>query len=214
MKKIIITAISAIAVIASVIGCQIYDSQTNANLYRSGVKLQNFAADFAKACNDYKDNSSDEDAYNTIMDSFIGFTEFFWEKTAMGSVKSVVVANRDAEVKAWAKGYKAQYKKETGKTLTAESDVYKEKMAELTVRDNENLHDPEWCKETYKTSCVDKGGLYANILEKYNDCSDDEVIDYENIEYDWNGTLDGGVWSLAALWEKTYKLRWDYNSKK
>ena len=33
MKKIIITAISAIAVMASVIGCQVYDSQSNANLY-------------------------------------------------------------------------------------------------------------------------------------------------------------------------------------
>ena len=50
-----------------------------------------------------------------------------------------------------------------------------------------------------------KGGLDAptTLTDRFND-----------VEYDWNGKLDGGEWSLATVWEKTYKLRWDYNSKK
>ena len=36
--------------------------------------------------------------------------------------------------------------------------------------------------------------------------------DYEKFEFTANG--DNVKWSLAGLWEKTYKLKWDYNSKK
>ncbi|MBR6200617.1 MAG: hypothetical protein IKQ61_10190 [Spirochaetales bacterium] len=209
MKKIIITAVSAIAVIASVVGCQIYDSQTNANLYHSGVKLQDLAADYNKACVDFKDASTDANKA-VILDILIdNFTEHFWEKTAMGSVKSVVSTERTAELNKWVKD-----QKKAGKTVKKTDPEYQKKQDDLIARDLENMHSVEWCKTKYKSACVNKTDLYASILKKYNDCSDDAVVDYNDMEYDWNGTLDGGEWSLSSVWEKTYKLRWDYNSKK
>ena len=41
---------------------------------------------------------------------------------------------------------------------------------------------------------------------------DEGVADYTKCEIQAND--DGVMWSIATLWEKTYKLRWDYNSKK
>ena len=204
MKKMLIAAVSAIAVIASVIGCQVYDSQTNANLYHSGVKLQDLVADYNKACVDFKDASTDANKA-VILDILIdNFTEHFWEKTAMGSVKSVVTSERTTELNQWVKQQKA-----TGKTVTKSDPEYLAKQAELIERDNKNMHSVKWCQNKYKSACVKNADLYASIV----DCSND-TAEYGMLEYDWNGSLDGGEWSLLSVWEKTYKLKWDYNSKK
>ena len=194
MKKIIVTAISAIAVIASVVGCQIYDSQTNANLYHYGVKLQDFASDFNTACVGIYDNSNDTASYDKIVDSFWSFTENFERKTAMTAVKAVVAAEQAAEIAT----------KTSGVTDAA-------RITEITneVKDsfNKNLHDASWCKDKYKSSFMTKAYVYAFVAANKTDAN--EFTDKTIV-----GNGDGVAWSIAGLWEKTYKLKWDYNSKK
>ncbi len=194
MKKIIITAISAIAVIASVIGCQIYDSQTNANLYHYGVKLQDFADDFNANCVKIYDNSSDTAAYDGIVDAFWGFTEHFERKTAMVAVKAAVAAEQTTAI--------------ARETAGVTDEAIKTKIPnEIKESSNKNLHDSEWCKNKYKTSFMTKDRVYTFVVANKTE---------ENIFT--SGLLvsngDGTAWSIAGLWEKTYKLKWDYNSKK
>jgi len=260
MKKIIITAISAIAVIASVIGCQIYDSQTNANLYHAGNKLQDLAADYNKACQDFKDDTSDTTAYNEIIDSFWNFTEYFERKTAMTAIKAVVASEQTSEIAVATEDHeshialleseieeleKVRRKTEEQKNeLTnkkAELESWKDKRddvaAEIKARYSSDLYDSDWCKEKYKSSYMTVNVLYGYIHDyigefyvKDSQKTDSEnaiakekfikdysyknenVADYMNCEIVAND--DGISWSFASLWEKTYKLRWDYNSKK
>jgi len=55
--------------------------------------------------------------------------------------------------------------------------------------------------------------LQNNYIFMETSCLKNEnVADYMNCEIVAND--DGISWSFASLWEKTYKLRWDYNSKK
>ncbi|MBR6061334.1 MAG: hypothetical protein IKP67_04605 [Spirochaetales bacterium] len=240
MKKMLIAAISAIAVIASVVGCQVYDSQTNANLYHSGVKLQDFVADFNKSCSSLMDNSADQDAYQSVMDAYISFNEHFWEKSAMVAVKAYVKTLKESEV--------------TAESQDVTDDAVKTEIQErIADKYNEKLHDIDWCKEQYKNNFISSTELYDAIYSyispiyalsefakyKYdadgkfkdddalldfqnerNRKRDDEArakfikeyTDYQSFEIIANG--DGVKWSIVGLWEKTYKLKWDYNSKK
>ena len=85
MKKMLIAAISAIAVIASVIGCQVYDSQDNSVLYSAmnaqkegAISFQEYIAKFNEMCKDLSsdDTTDDSEAYNLIFDTFYGYDEF------------------------------------------------------------------------------------------------------------------------------------------
>ena len=194
MKKIIITAISAIAVIASVVGCQIYDSQTNANLYHYGVKLQDFASDFNANCVKIYDNSSDTAAYDGIVDAFWSFTENFERKTAMTAVKAAVATEQANEIATETSGVADASQK------TKITNRIKDKY-------NQNLHNSDWCKNKYKTVFMTKDVVYAFVAA--NKTNANEFTDKTIVA---NG--DGIAWSIAGLWEKTYKLKWDYNSKK
>ena len=60
MKKMLIAAVAVVSVIASIVGCQVYDSQTNENLYHAGQKLEDLADEFNKSCQKFNDNSTDE----------------------------------------------------------------------------------------------------------------------------------------------------------
>ena len=57
MKKMLIAAVAVVSVIASIVGCQVYDSQTNqvlaSGMNRDGLntfKLEDLTADFNKLC--------------------------------------------------------------------------------------------------------------------------------------------------------------------
>ncbi len=194
MKKIIIAAISAIAVIASVVGCQIYDSQTNANLYHYGVKLQDFANDFNANCVKVYDNSADSASYDAIVDAYWSFTENFERKTAMVAVKAVVAAEQTAEIATKTSGV---------------SDAAEKTRITNEIKDsfNEKLHKSDWCKQKYKDSFMTKAAVYAFVAANKTSAND-----FTGSEIVANG--DGDAWSIKGLWEKTYKLKWDYNSKK
>ena len=90
MKKIIITAISAIAVIASVIGCQIYDSQTNDVLFSAmnalgegSMSKEDYIAQFNIDCKQFVDASSDlssdvaTKAYDAVMGYYFSYSTFY-----------------------------------------------------------------------------------------------------------------------------------------
>ncbi len=97
MKKMLIAAISAIAVIASVVGCQVYDSQTNqvlaSAMNRDGqeiFKLQDFMEKYNSSCANFRDNSSDVESYDTIIDMYAGFDKF---KKAISSTANAIIDN-------------------------------------------------------------------------------------------------------------------------
>lgn len=158
MKKTIITAISAIAVIASVIGCQVYDSQTNETIYTamnkdSGISWEKYAKPIEAA---YKSN--DESA---ILDAFLEYDDF------------VTLAKKKVAVK------------------DASTDLY----------------DVAAVKKSYKNLSVTKTELAKSISDVSADIGDGKADDYIS-----NVKLESV--SIKSLWDKEYKLKWDYNSKK
>ncbi len=138
MKKIIITAISAIAVIASVIGCQIYDSQTNETLASAMNKdgqgkfqKQELFDDFNATCSKLIDNSSDTEAYNKIVDMYMGFDKF--NSAATSAVGKIIDNMSNAKMNQEEK--------------------------------NKNKHDSEYILTTYKEKYMTKKFLYDTYRE-------------------------------------------------
>ena len=260
MKKMLIAAVSAIAVIASVIGCQVYDSQTNANLYHAGVKLQDLAVEYNKACQSFKDDTSDVVAYDEIIDSLWGFTEHFERKTAMTAIKAVVASEQTSEIATATSDHEShialleseieELEKVRRKTEEQKAELVNKKVeleswkdkrddvaAEIKAKYSGYLYDSNWCKEKYRSSYMTVNVLYGYIhdyigkfyvtdskktdsenaiakekfIKEYS-YKNENVADYMNCEIVANG--DGVSWSIKGLWEKTYKLKWDYNSKK
>jgi hypothetical protein len=199
MKKMLIAAISAIAVIASVIGCQVYDSQKNTVLASwmdkngSDIRIyEDFAAEFNDACNYFRDHSSDDANYNKIVDMYLGFDKVYAE--ALNVVNGYVATEKEAAA-----------------TVEAKEEVAK--------KYNPKLHDVEWVKGEYKGKFFTKAYLYANVIAKI----DTDKKDWTKVSVAVSGkktdevtvAATGAVkYNLAELYEDVYKLRWDYNSKK
>ncbi len=225
MKKIIITAISAIAVIASVIGCQIYDSQTNAPLAsgmnsaaegKSIVKWQQMAADFNKACNTYYDNSTDENL-RVIADMYFSFDKFYKAvvnnvKTYNNNVTEKVDTYKEDAVKdcyfknfmkpakaydmyAYIKAYKEKYEAKLAEDKASDLAKVTGKTTAYALTDDEN-----------KAKIED----YKKQIEAKYKISADE---YPYVDMDVSTDMKT-VWSISGLYSEEYKLKWDYNSKK
>jgi hypothetical protein len=84
MKKMIIAAITVLTVIATVIGCQVYDSQTNNVLFsgmnglgEGAVSWEKYYGDFESNMKKFKDNTADAAAYNAIVDSYLAYEDFY-----------------------------------------------------------------------------------------------------------------------------------------
>ncbi len=245
MKKMLIAAVAVVSVIASIVGCQVYDSQTNENLYHAGQKLEDLADEFNTNCVKMYENSTDVNAYNAIIDAFWSFTEHFERKTAMVQVKKDITNAQNTEL--------------DQKLTNIEDEAEQQRITnEIRERDNAILHDSEKCKDKYK-EYMTPVKLYGYVMAYVEKCfttkygvMDDAFVpdpqksaaenteaqnkwNKEKAEYDKNridfyATFEDFKdlliygndeqvaskkgWTIPTLWEKTYKLRWDYNSKK
>lgn len=161
MKKIIITAISAIAVIASVIGCQIYDQNSNETIYTamnrdSAISWEEYAKPIEQA---YKTNTDASKA--EVLDAFLEYDAF------------VTLAKKQVAVN------------------DPSTDLY-------------NVDD---VKMSYKTAATTTVALSTAITTVKAKIEAEKANDYIS-----NVKLEGV--SIKDLWDKEYKLKWDYNSKK
>lgn len=207
MKKMLIAAISAIAVIASVIGCQVYDSQKNTVLASwmdkngSDIRIyEDFAAEFNDACVKFRDASSDNDAYNIIVDAYLGFDKFY--AGALTAVQTIVMDEKDAAIADVSADAAAE-----GKTAEEIKVLVAKKEIELTEKYNPLLHDKDWVVTQYKEKYSTKDFVWSNIISKIGA----KQKDWTKVSVE---ACVGKEFTLAGLYEDVYKLRWDYNSKK
>lgn len=116
MKKMLIAAISAIAVIASVVGCQVYDSQDNSVLYSAmnaqgeGLSsLQALSETLDEKCADLSNDADNTDDFYAIFDAFFSFDEFVTAATGIVANDTGFTGDSDKstynvdQVKEWVK---------------------------------------------------------------------------------------------------------------
>ncbi|MBR6200540.1 MAG: hypothetical protein IKQ61_09800 [Spirochaetales bacterium] len=173
MKKMLIAAISAIAVIASVVGCQVYDSQTNQTLYsgmnameEGATSFETYAKTFNEICVDLSNDADNTaDLCDKIFDTFFSFDEF------LTAVKSIV-----------------------GEDSGFTGDVYNIDELKEFAKGNDGAK--------YQT---DADSVQTIVRQGFNAGTDSsKIIMFPKI----------GAYSLNSLYQKEYKLKWDYNSKK
>ncbi|MBP5448748.1 MAG: hypothetical protein J6Y01_01385 [Spirochaetales bacterium] len=160
MKKIIITAISAIAVIA-LLGCQVYDQNSNETIYTamnrdSAISWEKYAKPIEQA---YKTNTDASKA--EVLDAFLEYDAF------------ITLAKKQVAVN------------------DPSTDLY-------------NVDD---VKISYKTAATTTTALSTAITTVKAKIEAEKANDYIS-----NVKLEGV--SIKDLWDKEYKLKWDYNSKK
>lgn len=227
MKKIIITAISAIAVIASVIGCQIYDSQTN-NVLESWMnkngsdiqKYEEYSNKFNAACVAMCDSSADADALNEIADTYLGYDKFY--AAALTAVQTNISSVIEAALEDLSADLAGDAKK---------AEKMEEKRVELRELYNSKIHDKDWVIKTYKEVYFTRNFVYNNLITKLIDGKTYKTVaDLKKKYKDLNATqfnkksafwttvsieaYTGVNYSLYELYQDVYDLRWDYNSKK
>lgn len=217
MKKIIITAISAIAVIASVIGCQIYDSQTNKVLASAMNKdgsntfmLQDLTADFNKACIKFRDNSSDVESYDTIISMYMGFDKF--RKAASGTANALIDglddATSDRNKFKHDGDYVLKIYKQKWMTSKRLYDTFHYGLLSLYVNKNGEF------KANEKDSAAGQAKALAEYKEKQEKFAQ-EYNDFTEVKIQADMKSDASDdYTFANLYEDANKLRWDYNSKK
>ncbi len=229
MKKMLITAISAIAVIAAIVGCQVYDSQTN-KVLASGMNTSaegkdvvqwiQLEKDFNKACNDYYDNTSDGNL-KKVAEMYLSFDKFYL--AALDNVKSYnnrtdvsddtkadpydVEKVKDCYIKqymAWGKSY------DMYAYIKAYKKQYKKQLNTDMAADLKSINDKTASKDLIEGENKDKIEEAKQIVKDKYTVSEDE---YPYVDMDVSTDVKTG-WSISGLYQEVNKLRWDYNSKK